>query len=68
MADIDEKALEEYIEHMRNEICKTCGIPKEFLETPIPRISDEEYMKQVTALMAPTPTEILEALEENQDE
>ena len=68
MADIDEKALEEYIEHMRNEICKTCGIPKEFLEAPIPRISDEEYMKQVTALMAPTPTEILEALEENQDE
>lgn len=68
MADTDEKALEEYIEHMRNEICKTCGIPKEFLEAPIPRISDDKYIAEVTALMAPTPTEILEALEENQDE
>lgn len=66
MADIDEKALEEFTEHMRNEICKTCGIPKEFLEAPIPHISDEEYMKQVTALMAMTPTEILMELDEDQ--
>jgi hypothetical protein len=68
MADLNEKAFDEFVENMRNEICKTCGIPKEFLEAPIPRISDEEYMKQVTALMAPTPTETLEALGENQDE
>ena len=68
MADIDEKSLEEFIEHMRNEICKSCGIPKEFLEAPIPRISDEEYLKQVTALMAPTPTEILRVLDEDQGE
>lgn len=51
MADLDEKSFDEFIEHMRNEICKTCGIPKESLEAPIPHISDEKYIEEVTTLM-----------------
>ena len=69
MADMDEKALEEFTEHMKNEICKVYGIPKEFLEAPVPRsISDDKYIEEVTTLMTLTPTEILKELDEDHEE
>ena len=68
MADLDEKALDDFIEHMRLEICKVCGIPKEFLEAPIPHISDDKFIEEVTAITTLTPTEILMDLDEDREE